>query len=128
MKKRFIRFSVVGVVATLVHVFIFSMLVEFFGAAPVVASVPAFLMAMFASYGANHRWTFGAKGLHQIYLPKYTATAIAGLGLNISITYVVVNLLGYWYGIALIVVIMVVPVTTFMINSNWIFNLKDSKE
>jgi len=117
----FVRFGIVGVAATFIHVAVFSLLVEVFGVAPVAASVPAFVTAMFASYGVNHRWTFGAQGSHRVYLPRYAVVALTGLGLNVLITYVVVNLLGYWYGVALALVVTLVPAATFLLNRNWAF-------
>lgn len=119
----FVRFGIVGVASTFIHVAIFSLLVELFAVAPVVASAPAFFTAMFASYGVNHRWTFGAQGSHHIHLPRYAVVALIGLGLNVLITYVVVNLLGYWYGLALAFVVSVVPVATFLLNRNWAFKI-----
>ena len=117
----FVRFGIVGVAATFIHVAVFSLLVELFGAAPVAASVPAFFTAMLASYGVNRRWTFRAQGSHRAHLPRYAVVALIGLGLNVLITYVVVNLLGYWYGLALAFVVTVVPAATFLLNRNWAF-------
>ena len=119
----FVRFGIVGVAATFIHVAVFSLLVELFGVAPVAASVPAFVTAMLASYGVNRRWTFAAQGSHRVHLPRYALVALIGLGLNVLITYVVVNLLGYWYGLALAVVVTVVPAATFLLNRNWAFKI-----
>lgn len=119
----FVRFGIVGVASTFIHVAVFSLLVELFSVAPVAASVPAFFTAMLASYGVNHRWTFGVKGSHRVHLPRYAVVALTGLGLNVLTTYVVVNLLGYWYGLALAFVVTVVPVATFLLNRNWAFKI-----
>ena len=121
LDHRFVRFGIVGVAATGIHVAVFSLLVELLRVAPVAASVPAFLSAMLASYGVNHRWTFGARGGHRTHLPKYALVAAFGLCLNVLITYIVVNLLGYWYGVALILVVTLVPAATFLLNRNWAF-------
>lgn len=119
----FVRFGIVGIASTFIHVAVFSLLVELFVVAPVAASVPAFFTAMLASYSVNHRWTFGAQGSHSVHLPRYAVVALTGLGLNVLITYVVVNLLGYWYGLALAVVVTVVPAATYMLNRNWAFKI-----
>lgn len=119
----FVRFGIVGIASTFIHVAVFSLLVELFGVAPVAASAPAFFIAMIASYVVNHRWTFGAQGSHRIHLPRYVVVALISLGLNVLITYVVVNLLGYWYGLALAFVVSVVPAATFLLNRNWAFKI-----
>lgn len=119
----FVRFGIVGVAATVIHVAVFTMLVELLRVAPVVASVPAFITAMLASYSVNHRWTFSASGSHGVYLPKYAVVAVLGLALNVLITYLIVNVLGYWYGLALALVVTVVPTATYLLNRNWAFKI-----
>ena len=122
-KPDFVTFGMIGVFATFAHVAVFSALVEVFHAAPVVASIPAFLLALLVSYAANHRWTFRAQGSHATYLPRYTLVSVGGLGLNISITYTIVNVLGEWYGIALVIVVTVVPIATFLLNKHWTYGV-----
>ena len=119
----FVRFGIVGIASTFIHVAVLSTLVELFRVEPVVASVPAFLTAMLASYGVNHRWTFGAQGSHKVYLPKYAVVAVLGLCLNVLITYLVVDILGKWYGFALALVVTVVPPATFLLHRNWAFKI-----
>jgi putative flippase GtrA len=122
----FVRFGIVGVAATLIHVAIFSMLVELFRIAPVLASVPAFLIAMLVSYRVNHSWTYGARGSHGVYLPRYAVISTLGLGLNMVIIYLIVNILGYWYGTALALVVTVVPAATYLLNRHWSFEKASS--
>lgn len=117
----FVRFSAFGVVATLIHVVIFAVLVEHFGVAPVVASVPAFLCAMLFSYVANSTWTFRVDVEHGTHLPRYALVSLFGLGLNTSITYVVVDLLRLWYGFALAFVVTAVPAMTYLLNRHWTY-------
>lgn len=121
--RSLIRFGLVGTATTLIHVTVFSSLVELFEITPVAASVPAFIASMLASYGANRRWTFRAQGAHRTLLPKYAIVALGGLGLNLLITYLVVNLMGCWYGLALALVVAVVPTVTFIANRHWAFKI-----
>lgn len=117
----FLRFGVVGVAATVIHVVVFIALVELVAVSPVISSIPAFLLAMLASYAANYRWTFEATGPHSFHLPRYTVVALTGLCLNVAITHTVVNLLGYLYGLALALVIVVIPIVTFFLNRTWTY-------
>jgi putative flippase GtrA len=117
----FVRFGAFGVVATLIHVAIFTSLVEWFGVAPVWASVPAFLCAMLFSYLANSKWTFQVDVAHGTHLPRYTLVSLLGLGLNVLITYAVVDVLRLWYGFALGLVVTAVPVLTYLLNRHWTY-------
>ena len=117
----FLCFGLVGAFATLIHVSIFMMLVEIIGVSPVLASIPSFLVAMLFSYAANHRWTFQASTLHAIYLPRFSLVSVTGMSINVFITYMVVNLLGLEYGVALVMVVTSIPILTYLLNKNWTF-------
>jgi len=119
--RSLIRFGVAGLLATLTHVSVFVLLVEAFRLRPVVASAPAFLAAVGVSYVLNYRWTFTATGPHRVTLPRFLLVSGAGLLLNLLITWLVVDLLGWWYGLALLAVILVVPLTTYLLSRFWVF-------
>ena len=56
-------------------------------------------------------------------LPRYALVALSGLALNVLITYVIVNISGYWYGYALLAVITIVPVMSFVLSKRWAFGV-----
>jgi putative flippase GtrA len=120
---RVFKFVATGGAATVTHVTVFVVLVEIFGVSPVVASVPAFLTALCVSYYGNRTFTFQSTGSHAEELPKYTIVAVSGLLMNISITYVVVDVLRLGYAVALLLVITGVPVVTFWLSKKWVFGL-----
>ena len=117
----FVRFGSFGAVATLVHVVIFTVLVESFAVAPVRASIPAFLCAMLFSYVANSKWTFRVDVEHGTHLHRYALVSLFGLALNTLITYVVVDVLRLWYGVALALVVAAVPLMTYLLNRHWTY-------
>jgi len=119
--KSVLRFGVSGVLATATHVAVFTALVELGGARPVFASVPAFCAALGVSYALNYHWTFEALGEHRVMLPRFALVALLGLGLNVLITYVVVDVAGSWYGYALLAVVTIVPVVTYLLSRHWVF-------
>ena len=116
-----LRYAVSGGMATATHVVVFVTLVEWLTVRPVVAAAPAFAVALFVSYGMNYHWTFSASGLHRVLLPRYVVVALLGLMLNIGITYAVVDVAHYWYGYALLLVVLLVPLVTFLLSKFWVF-------
>jgi putative flippase GtrA len=116
-----IRFAVSGGLATVTHVAVFVVLVEGLGLRPVLAATPAFVFALLVSYGANYHWTFAASGPHRLMLPRFVMVALIGLSLNLLITYSVVDVAGYWYGYALLLVVLIVPLLTFTLSRVWVF-------
>lgn len=117
------KFIATGGAATVTHVTVFVVLVELFNVSPVIASIPSFLTALCVSYYGNRTWTFQSTGSHAEELPKYTLVAVTGLLLNISITYVVVDILRAGYAVALVLVITGVPVVTFWLSKKWVFGV-----
>jgi putative flippase GtrA len=117
-----LRFGVSGGLATVTHVAVFVVLVEWFAMRPVVAVTPAFSLALFVSYGMNYHWTFSVGGPHRVMLPRFVLVALIGLGMNLGITYTVVDMASYWYGYALLLILLAVPLVTFTLSRFWVFN------
>lgn len=119
-----LRFAVSGGFATAAHVGVFVALVEWLDVRAVIAAGVAFVVALLVSYGMNYHWTFSASGPHRVMLPRFVMVAVLGLLLNLGITYVVVDIAGYWYGYALMVVVSVVPLMTFVFSKLWVFGIE----
>jgi putative flippase GtrA len=117
-----IRFGISGVLATLTHIAVFVLFVEWLDVRPLYAAVPAFLAAVGVSYGMNYSWTFAADGPHQVMLPRFVLVALAGLGLNLLITWLIVDVGRYWYGYALVAIVVLVPLMTFSLSKWWVFH------
>jgi putative flippase GtrA len=116
-----LRFGITGSLATITHAAVLSGLVELLAVPAVVASLPAFGAALLLSYGLNYHWTFRALGEHRVIFPRFTLVAVSGLLLNVLITFLVVNVFGFWYGYALAAVIFSVPLLTYLLSNYWVF-------
>ena len=121
------RFAIVGFLATGVHITIFVGCIEILGIAPLWANFPAFVVALIAGFIGNLTWTFRSRhhGLGNNWKPamlKYTLVSFIGLGLNTLAVYLVVNLLGYPYQYAVLLMVTVVPAAIFLLQKIWTFN------
>ena len=114
-------FGTVGLLATTTHVAVGLSLVEAGLLRPFSANLVAFLAAFGLSYLGHRRFTFQSDVRHARALPKFFATAIAGLVLNQSVVYVAVTLLGWPYVAALALVVTVVPVAVYLALRDWTF-------
>ncbi len=123
LNHRVFKFIATGGAATVTHVTVFVVLVEIFKVPPVIASIPSFLIAFCVSYYGHRTWTFQSSGAHAEELPKYAVVAVTGLLLNISITYVVVDVLLITYAVALVLSVTGVPVVTFWLSKKWVFGV-----
>ncbi len=115
------RFAAVGVLATLSHAAIGLALAEGMGLPALWANFPAFGAAVLVSYFGNLAWTFGLGDEGLARLPRFLVIAVAGLFFNQLIVFAAVDLLGWSYRLALVVVVLVVPLLTFIMSRRWVF-------
>jgi len=118
---RAVKFGVVGVGATVIHCAMVILLVQGPAWDPVAATVPAFILAFLFSYRLNHGWTFQASGRHRRHLIRFAAVTLGVLACNLAIMHILVERLGYSYLVALGVVIIVMPLVSFVLNAQWAF-------
>jgi len=122
MLLQMVKFGFVGLSATAIHTVMLLFLVEKLGVGPVLASIPAFLTALVISFLVNHHWTFAVKGAYGRYFSRYAAVSGTGLILNIAIMYGTVSLMHQSYVVGLGVVIIFVPLISFLLQRYWTFS------
>ncbi|OGT01257.1 MAG: hypothetical protein A2Z65_01200 [Gallionellales bacterium RIFCSPLOWO2_02_58_13] len=122
MLLQMVKFGLVGLSATAIHASVLFFLVEKLGVGPVLASIPAFLTALVISFLINHHWTFVVKRGYGRYFSRYAAVSVAGLILNIAIMYGTVLLMHQSYIVGLGVVIILVPLISFLLQRYWTFS------
>jgi putative flippase GtrA len=115
------RFGVVGLVAAAIHFSIVVMLVHVGSLIPLLANVFGFAIAFQVSYWGHRLWTFPDNGiLHRIALPKLLFVQLLNFAANETLFYILLSL-NVPYPIALIIVLAVLPVFTFMASKLWVF-------
>lgn len=122
---QFIRFGLVGIIATLCHMGTLVILVEVFACMPLLASTIGFILAVIVSYILNYRFTFMVEGNHVLFFSRYLIVCLSGLAINTSIMYITVIILKWWYIIGQISTLTIVPITNFTLNKLWAFNNKE---
>jgi len=119
--RTLVAFGSVGIAATAVHFAVGLSLVNSGTATPFMANILAFLCAYLCSYVGHHRFTFRSNAAHSRALPRFFAVAVLGLVLNQVIVYVCVNLVGWSYLVALVIVVSLVPAIIFVAGKFWAF-------
>lgn len=97
---QFLRFAIVGAVATIIQFSILVALVELAHANELLANAVGFIFAASANYLMNRRFTFAGTSSHAGYgMLKFAATSLVGLGVNSLIFKAFMNV-GVYYMIA----------------------------
>ncbi len=119
--RQLVRFLLTGGAATLTHFAVLSLAVEWFGVPASLANGLAFCVAVGVTYAGQSFWVFqtGHHDLRQIR--RFLLSAIGGFVANVGLMALIVNGVGADYRIGFAVVVVVVPLATFLVNKFWVF-------
>lgn len=116
-----IRFALVGGFATFVHQGVAWGLHALADLTPYWANLSGFLAALIASYLGHFYWTFQKTSGHERHLPRFMVIAWTGYFLsNVSI-FVIVDLIGWPFELALAINTVLLPVSSWLLNRFWAF-------
>ena len=125
LMQQALRFGSVGAGATLVHLTLFVLIIEQLGTPALLANAVAFALAVPASFIGHCRFTFpvaAGRRAHGPALCKFALSATAGLALNSLLAYGVVDVLGWHYGYAIVLMAVLTPSSLFQLGRFWAFS------
>lgn len=115
------RFGIVGLVAAAIHFSIVVWLVQFSILVPLAANIVGFAIAFQVSYWGHRWWTFAETDtMHSIALPKLLFVQLLNFAANETLFYFFL-LLQLPYMLALLIVLTVLPLFTFIASKWWVF-------
>ena len=122
-----IRFGLVGVFSTIMHVVIFILCIELLRMQPFWANFPAFSFAFTVGFIGHFSWTFShatsssSRRGRLRALVRFAAVSGTGLILNAAIVFAVVNISGLPYMYAVGLMVTLVPAVVFVLSRQWAF-------
>jgi putative flippase GtrA len=125
--SKLFSYGIIGLVGTLTHFSILVLLVELFHLEPVISSSIGFIVTVIVSFYLNRRFTFRTKSNQTTTtFIKYSVVSCSGFILNSAIMYSSVHIFSLHYSIAQAIVVVVLPISNFLLNNFWTF--RESKE
>lgn len=121
LARQFTRYLAVGGLGTATHLAILAIAVELFKQSPIVGAIAGFIGALSISYILNHQWAFESQRAHTNSLWRYVVVSLGGLALNTGMMMTLVHYFHWWYFTAQLSVIMIVPISNFLLNRYWTF-------
>jgi len=123
ISREFLKFAIVGIINTLIHLFLLYILVEYFSIYYILASFIAFVFAVTNSFIMNTVWTFKEKirikpGFR--YCKFFVISAIAAL-VNLSLLYIITEFFGIWYILSQIIATGFSLIVNFIGNKFWTY-------
>ena len=119
---QFIRFSLVGVINTLLHYLVFFVLFDRFGVFHLLASTLGFVVAVINSYLMNRYWTFQATG-RGVYIEfaRFFTVSVVALMVNLMCMALLVEWFGIYPPYAQLLAIVLTLIVNFLGNKYWSF-------
>lgn len=115
------RFAGIGVLATILHFVVAIVALKFFGIAPLLANSAGFAGASSLSYLGHGRITFSTSLQHRFHAPRFLTVSGIGFVLSTAITELIAVQLGGPFVLAMAVVALAVPISTFLLCKFWVF-------
>ena len=118
--RRIVYFSVIGGIAALVHILAVLLFVNFGKLTPLSANVFAFFIAFNVSYFGHKSLTFSKlESRKQLRLPHFFVVALSAGLINESLYYLLLHQTSLNYLVALIFVLGLVSVYSFILSRFW---------
>lgn len=119
--NRILKFGLVGVAATLVHILVGISWISF-GLNPLVANFLAYITALLVSFWGHHSFTFSNHNLPLgTTAPRFLSTSLLGFALNEAILAILVGFEILPAKTALALATLLVAVVTYVLSKRWVF-------
>lgn len=124
MLGQIIRFGLTGGFVTVLGAAVYAVLATFFGVAPLIANVFAYLTAATLGYVLHSRWSFRGHGTRDDVRRtggRFVIVSLISFALNSLWVWALTDLLRLEPWVAVIPMIFVTPFVTFTLNRRWVF-------
>ena len=121
MSARFAAYAIVGALGAVVHYSMTVALVELLAWNVLAASTAGFIAALCTQFLVNRRHGFASSAPIGSSFARYTATSVAGLGLNLAVLHVATAVAGLHYLAGAALAIVFVTPVNFAVNRSWTF-------
>ena len=119
--SEFLRYTLVGAVATAIHYALLLALVEFAGVPPPQSAAFGTAAGAFVAYGGNRYVTFPGRARHRIVMPRFAAVAVVSTGANGALVWLGSAVLGWHYLVAQAAATLLIVVLGYNLNRSWSF-------
>lgn len=120
------RYGIVGVVASVVHYLIAYLCYTNFQINYLLAHFFGFLFGLFTAYFGHYFYSFKDTENHSDRFPKFLLLSLAALTLHQGGAFVLVNTAQLDYKTRVLpLLVIIVPVFTFLLNKFWVFSSVD---
>lgn len=122
-----IRFGLIGLLSTAVHITIVWLLLMFASVHPTFANTLAFLTAFCVSFIGNYLWTFRSPGNPKRAVFRFFLIAFGGFIINTMILLFLLQANWFSVGLSTVVAASAIPALNYCLSRLWAFREDKSK-
>lgn len=124
-----LRYGVVGTAASIIHFSISYVVFNYLDVNSFIAHFCGFIFGLFTAYFGHYFYSFNDNEQHGRRFPKFLVTALVALVLHQGGVYILVNYYNLDYLIRVLpLLVITVPVFTFLLNKFWVFSDSDESK
>jgi putative flippase GtrA len=116
-----LRFSIVGLIATSVHVGLVWVLITRLSIGPFMANSISFLIAFGVSFTGQYIWTFRSARVLSDAIKRFFLVSFSAFGLNNIILALLLTIGFFPDYIAAILAVFIIPIYTYLLGRFWAF-------
>jgi putative flippase GtrA len=119
--KKLFSYGIFGVIVSLIYVLCTIFFTEAVGLTPIIASALAYITSFMLSFFANHHIVFKSKESISKTVVRFALVSAFVFALTTSIMYLTVDVFNISYLYGIVVVLVIIPLSNFLINLCWTF-------
>ncbi len=119
VSNSFVKFGITGVGSTLIHIVVATIFISLLGSNTQTGNGVAFVIATCFSYAANTLWSFSNK-INKRTASRFIIISLGGLVLTLIIS-TFAEMLGFHYNIGIAMVVLSVPIYSFIAHRLWTY-------
>lgn len=118
---RLVRFSFVGILNSFLYIGVVVAAIEGFGQSPIVGSLIGQLVSVVVLYVGHLRYSFRLEFNRGAFLRRFLAVSAALSCMNVGITWLLTDTLGFSYRISTMLLTVLIPGMSYLLSRFWVF-------
>ena len=121
--KKLIKFAVVGASGTIIGLAALWIMTEKMEWYYLLAYAFAFVLSASHNYSWNSLWTFKDKQANAKGFSKYLTVSTITLGINLTLMFVLTDIIGLWYMFSAVTVTIIIFLINFLMSRRYVWNV-----
>lgn len=121
-------YGIVGLLGSISYFFGVIFFVNVMTLHPTAASILSYILIFTITFFINHHWVFASNEKIKKTIIRFGLVSLLGLTITTLIMFITVTIFNFQYLYGILLVLIIVPLSNFLLNSCWAFRNKIFQE